>query len=109
MRISVNGWMMAEEEIRITLRLPAPLRDKLQSTLDATKRSMNGEIVARLERSFLVNLEDLKDPAARLQSLAIMISEIAEGLKNAREEKLTEEQKKLIRMLHASETKDDDK
>lgn len=38
-----------DDEIRITLRLPAPLRDRLKKAADSTNRSMNAEIISRLE------------------------------------------------------------
>ncbi|WP_409266807.1 Arc family DNA-binding protein [Massilia sp. BHUDP2] len=37
---------------RITLRMPKPLHLKLQGAADATSKSMNAEIIARLEESF---------------------------------------------------------
>jgi|GEM_PF-4177478 len=37
---------------RITLRIPRELHGKLQEASDTTSKSMNAEIVARLERSF---------------------------------------------------------
>ncbi len=46
---------MDEQEIRITLRLPFPLRDRLSESAASASRSMNGEIVERLEESFRVH------------------------------------------------------
>lgn len=43
---------LADTEVRITLRLPGKLRDRLTEAADASGRSMNGEIVGRLENSF---------------------------------------------------------
>jgi hypothetical protein len=40
------------ETISLGLRLPAPLRDKLSLRAELSNRSMNGEIVNRLEASF---------------------------------------------------------
>ncbi|NDW04651.1 Arc family DNA-binding protein [Jiella pacifica] len=42
---------MADEEIRKTLRLPVSFRDPISAAAAARNRSMNGEIVARLESS----------------------------------------------------------
>lgn len=39
---------MAEEEVRITLRLPISVRDQLLLAAETSSRSMNGEIVERL-------------------------------------------------------------
>ncbi|MHC1547776.1 Arc family DNA-binding protein [Phyllobacterium sp. K27] len=38
-----------DEEVRITLRLPVSMRDRLTESAAATSRSMNGEILARIE------------------------------------------------------------
>lgn len=42
----------SDEEVRITLRLPARLRDKINGEIRTSGRSMNAEIVKRLEDSF---------------------------------------------------------
>ncbi|MDI7921755.1 Arc family DNA-binding protein [Ferirhizobium litorale] len=78
------------------LRLTPELRDAIENAANGNNRSMNAEIVHRLERSFLVNISDLMDPADRLQRLATMISEIAEGLNSAREEKMLKLQAEFI-------------
>ncbi|WP_392711130.1 Arc family DNA-binding protein [Rhizobium ruizarguesonis] len=43
--------MNEDDEIRMTLRLPESLRDRLKVWADESGRSMNAEIVARLESS----------------------------------------------------------
>ena len=43
--------MATDEEIRITLRMPANLRDRLTREAASSGRSMNGEIVHRLEKT----------------------------------------------------------
>ncbi|WP_426238137.1 Arc family DNA-binding protein [Pararhizobium sp. DWP1-1-3] len=43
---------MLDPEVRITLRLPQSLRDKLQDASLRGKRSMNGEIVERIDYTF---------------------------------------------------------
>lgn len=53
-------------ETRITLRLPTVLRDRLIEAARASSRSMNGEIVFRLEQ-FDVVLDDLKKTAEMLE------------------------------------------
>jgi len=45
------------EEVRLTLRLPAPLRDKLSALSKESGRSLNAEIVSMLERSVGVESE----------------------------------------------------
>lgn len=39
------------EEVRLTLRLPASLRDRIAKEADKSGRSMNGEMVYRLEKT----------------------------------------------------------
>lgn len=39
---------------RITLRIPKDLHEKLQAAADATSKSMNAEIIARLQVTFLM-------------------------------------------------------
>ncbi|GAB1581724.1 Arc family DNA-binding protein [Phyllobacterium phragmitis] len=41
----------SEEKDRFMVRLPDGMRDKLKAVADANKRTMNAEIVARLERT----------------------------------------------------------
>jgi predicted HicB family RNase H-like nuclease len=58
-------------ETRITLRLPAPLRDRLSKAATETNRSMNGEIISRLEESFLETIRVPEDLRRRVQFHAI--------------------------------------
>ena len=44
---------MEDKYTRITLRIPKDLHEKLQYEADVSSKSMNAEIVARLEKSFL--------------------------------------------------------
>ncbi|MBL0374008.1 Arc family DNA-binding protein [Rhizobium sp. KVB221] len=60
--------MAEEDEIRITLRLPVSLRDRLKARTDQSGRSMNAEIVARLESSFESNV----DPKALAEAFAVV-------------------------------------
>lgn len=66
-----------DEEIRITLRLPAPLRDRVGGSARENNRSMNAEIVATLEEKYpepqSFTYEELADA---LNNLAIMIHDI---------------------------------
>jgi predicted DNA-binding protein len=41
-----------KEEVRITFRMPVELRDRVKASSKSNNRSMNAEIVDRLERSF---------------------------------------------------------
>jgi len=46
------GAMDADKQTRITLRLPGDLHEQLGLEADASNRSLNGEIVARLSATF---------------------------------------------------------
>lgn len=43
---------MSREDAQMKLRLPAALRDMIVASADASKRSLNAEIIDRLEKSF---------------------------------------------------------
>lgn len=43
---------MATDDIQTNLRLPSNLKKRLKHAADASNRSMNAEVVARLEESF---------------------------------------------------------
>lgn len=43
---------MTSEDIQTNLRLPADLKKRLKRAADASNRSMNAEVIARLEGSF---------------------------------------------------------
>jgi hypothetical protein len=43
---------MTSEDIQTNLRLPADLKERLRQAADTSNRSMNAEVVARLEDSF---------------------------------------------------------
>lgn len=43
---------MTSEDIQTNLRLPGALKERLRQAADASNRSMNAEVVARLEESF---------------------------------------------------------
>lgn len=62
--------MADDQEARITLRLPTALRDRLAAIADASSRSMNGEIVSRLESSFQQNVALPETLAARVSTYA---------------------------------------
>ncbi|WP_052316164.1 Arc family DNA-binding protein [Sinorhizobium fredii] len=56
------------EEVRLTLRLPASLRDQLTQEATNSGRSLNAEMVQRLEKS-LVEADQMPDPGARVEEL----------------------------------------
>lgn len=59
---------MTREDPQMKLRLPPEMRDQLKEAAEANKRSMNAEIVSRLQDSFQVDASlpygDLSDPQA---------------------------------------------
>lgn len=69
------GAMDADKQTRITLRLPGDLHHQLELEADASHRSLNGEIVARLSATFAgpgfvlpVSLRDAIEARARAAS-----------------------------------------
>ncbi len=67
-----------EDIYRSQFRLPYSLYEQLKKSADASRRSINSELVARLERSFLVedlsameqmNTEEMKDLEAAIDYL----------------------------------------
>lgn len=74
---------------RITFRMPRELHAKVAEAAQASNRSMNAEIVARLEQSLATLDED------QLASYRGLLSEIAHLLNN-REEKLLSELKVFL-------------
>lgn len=58
----------AKEQDKFVLRLPDGMRDRLKFEAEANNRSMNAEIVRRLERSLLpkeIQLEDFSEADIR--------------------------------------------
>lgn len=59
-----------DEWVRITLRLPREVHEKLTGALDDTNRSMNAEIVARLEETFAFEQEGVAMTREAVKSFA---------------------------------------
>lgn len=76
-------------ETRITLRLPGPLRDALNKAAQASTRSMNGEIVYRLEafdlqRDMLRRAdEEYSRALAKVEDLSKQVVRLTMELQNA--------------------------
>lgn len=68
---------MSREDQQLKIRLPAELKEKVELSAKAYKRSMNADIVARLERSFMVEPE--------LSPLRLSPEEYRERLARAKE------------------------
>ncbi len=72
---------------KVIVRLPDGMRDRLKAAAEANKRSMNAEIIARLDRSFMSGIarrseEMADDSRAILRQLTTLEAELA----RAREE-----------------------
>lgn len=70
-----------DEEVRLTLRLPASLRDRLAKEAEASGRSMNGEMVYRLEKTITDD-----DTVSRHEDELNQLWEKIDKLENAVEE-----------------------
>lgn len=89
---------MAADDPHFRLRLPADLRDRLRDTAEQNRRSINAEIVARLEASFSIGeaeatyraLKGESDDGLldRLQELRSLIYQITDQARQAK--RLTE-------------------
>ncbi|MBY3597543.1 Arc family DNA-binding protein [Rhizobium bangladeshense] len=79
--------MAENDEVRITLRLTEGMRDELKSASVASGRSMNAEILHRLERALQWEEDGEKEANALIASLeaklaeAISVNEYLEALK----------------------------
>ncbi|MGU3880109.1 Arc family DNA-binding protein [Pseudomonas aeruginosa] len=69
----IHHHLMSREDPQFKLRMPLPLRSQAEQAAKASGRSLNAELVARLESSFLTesSSEDLI-PASRARELALM-------------------------------------
>jgi hypothetical protein len=70
---------MAREDPQLKLRLPADLKEKIEAAATAGSRTINAEVVARLQRSFdstafhHIEREALINQAVALESQALML------------------------------------
>ncbi len=74
---------MKEDQFRSQFRLPYPLYERLQAAAEQANRSLNAEIVSRLEASFSAD-----DPVGRLLSVLEerdkrLLEEMRAGLREA--------------------------
>jgi len=84
---------MAREDHQLKFRVPDGLKQALESAAEANKRSMNAEIIARLEASFKIGEADETYRAlagdgdgfgSRLQELSSLLNEITSQARQAR-------------------------
>lgn len=84
---------MSREDAQMKIRLPADLRDQIVAAAEGAKRSLNAEIVARLEQSFVLDpqYEALEataaDSAKRIEMLERAFVDIAELLQSPKKAK----------------------
>ena len=90
--------MKDDLEVRITLRLSASLRDRLNERAEANERSMNGEIVSRLEESLRSPYPELSGYGfeALVGNLAATVSAL-QDLFFAQRDKLTADDLQALR------------
>lgn len=62
------------------LRMPPELRDQVEESAKANGRSMNAEIVHRLEQSFADQQQDGTVPAADVRALQEKFSQLSEEM-----------------------------
>lgn len=62
----VYDLIMSREDPQMKIRLPADLKRKIEEAADEAKRTMNAEIVSRLEASFLRSGEGLGEASILL-------------------------------------------
>lgn len=87
--------MEEDNYTRITLRIPRTLHGRLQAAADASSKSMNAEIVARLDLSFNADVNNAAITALayriaqlefELQTKQLDIAELANSLSSAADE-----------------------
>lgn len=67
---------MSREDPQFKLRMPPQLRDQAEQSAKASGRSLNAEIITRLEASFVTgNTSTEIIPASRAKELALMARE----------------------------------
>lgn len=91
---------MSREDSQFKLRMPAELREKVEASAKEAKRSLNAEIVARLEDSLAeVSPSQTLLPAAKAKELAAASRQkISSVIKN----RVAENVSRAIRFGHAS-------
>lgn len=77
------------------IRLPDGMRDRIREAAEQNNRSMNAEIVARLEETFVArfSLEDFMSPEAKIEFLADQIKSLASILGEERGKQVNEKMK----------------
>ncbi len=68
-----------DNEVRITLRLPAALRDRIAKEASQSGRSMNGEMVFRLEKT-LTDEDKVSELEDQVANLGTRMDEVEQAL-----------------------------
>lgn len=92
---------MSREDPQMKLRLPEALRERISASSASNKRSMNAEIVARLEGSFKME-DEAHDSMATNENLRRAVNERLDMMENGNREQraifeqLLEDAKKVL-------------
>ena len=77
------------EQVQVNFRMPVELRDRIKAAADDNGRSMNAEIIIRLDRTFEppVDMPDIELDAEELQQMDKIMREFASLLANRKGQK----------------------
>lgn len=89
---------MSREDPQFKIRMPAALRDRIAEAASASNRTMNAEVLARLEQSFRGEFADTT-PAGRLALISAVARIAGERLAFLKMASQTPETKKQIKYL----------
>lgn len=73
---------MARNDPEFRLRLPEGLKTKIEEMAKSSQRSINAEIVARLEQSFSISKFDPERIAKDIEDLLKRVSRLESGARN---------------------------
>jgi Arc-like DNA binding domain len=71
---------MVQATVNLQVRLPEEVRRRLAEAAEANKRSLNSEVVWRLERSLVKQLEELSADTAEIVERMLSSPEFRQGL-----------------------------
>lgn len=82
------------EQVQVNFRMPVELRDRIRAAAEANHRSMNAEIIARLEETFVPPIdlppEEIQLDTDELVRMDRIMREFAELIANRRSRGLAE-------------------
>ncbi len=102
---------MARSDPQLNFRIPAELRDKLEAAAQANKRSLTGELIARLEATFdetvVTTVEARVKPGAEEKRFDFNADEIAEKVMERLESRERIKNRKMAAADDAGDAKKD--